>query len=82
VANTREADVGNTRNSYRVPASQWRKWQPPARVTFNYMYTLMRDNPSLFQHPKHPLHPKTVRTAAWNTAWMAADCVRDALKVT
>lgn len=69
------------RNTHRVPKSQWRKWGPKGRETFNYVYSLMMDSPDLFKHPKAiRTKPDWWKTTAWNTAWIAADCVRDALR--
>ena len=72
---------GNTKNKSRVPKSQWKKWGSDARITFNWLYGLMVNFPDLFNHPKaikmNQTHWKTV---AWNTAWLAADAVHDALK--
>jgi hypothetical protein len=69
------------RNTYKVPVSQWRKWGERGRVTFNWLYGLMMNDPALFNHPKavkqKPAHWKTV---AWNAAWLAADAVKDAVK--
>lgn len=69
-----------SKNKYRVPKSQWRKWRKRARVTFNWLYGLMMKDPDLFNHPKaikmNAAHWKTV---AWNTAWLAADAVDDAI---
>ena len=70
-------------NKNKVPKSEWKKWGAKGRITFNWLYGLMMDSPDLFNHPKavkmNPLHWKTI---AWNTAWLAADAVRDALSVT
>ena len=67
-------------NKYKVPASQWNKWGAKGRTTFNWLYKLMMESPDLFNHPKavkmKPAHWKTV---AWNTAWLAADAVCDAV---
>lgn len=68
-----------TRNAYRVPKSQWRKWNAKARETFNWLYGLMMNSPDLFKHPKAKVPPREHRkTTAWNAAWLAADAVRDA----
>jgi len=73
--------AGAVRNIYRVPKAQWRKWDRQARATFNYLNSLMLKSPDLFKHPKHAIPPlEARRTMAWNAAWIAADCVRDALK--
>ena len=73
--------TASQRNRYRVQRGQWRKWNAKARETFNWLYGLMMDQPSLFNHPKaikqKPAHWKTV---AWNSAWLAADAVRDATR--
>lgn len=69
------------KNTHRVPKAQWRKWPQKARETFNYLYATMYDNPALFMHPKAVKQkPFIWKTTAWNTAWIAADCVRDALR--
>lgn len=70
-----------TRNQYRVPKSQWRKWNAKARETFNWLYSTMMNSPALFTHPK-AIKQKAAhwKTTAWNTAWLAADAVRDATK--
>lgn len=69
------------KNTNRVPKSQWRKWSPQARETFDWLYGLMMKSPDLFNHPKavkmKHAHWKTI---AWNTAWLAADAVNDNLK--
>lgn len=67
------------RNQYRVPQKQWRKWTVKARETFNWLYGLMMDDPNLFNHPKAiKMNPRHWKTVAWNSAWLAADAVKDA----
>jgi|GEM_PF-6470441 len=77
---SRKADQGEKRNLHRVPGKQWRKWSEKARVAFNWLYSLMMNNPDLFNHPdsikQKPAHWKTV---AWNSAWLCADAVDEAL---
>jgi hypothetical protein len=61
-------------NLYHVPADQWEKWTVEAREAFNYLYSLMRANQSLFKHPKAPADTRAHwNTTAWNVAWEAAD---------
>lgn len=73
--------VATVKNTHRVPKAQWRKWPARARETFNYVYSLMYDNPRLFTHPKAVKEKAHIwKTTAWNTAWIAADCVRDVLR--
>jgi hypothetical protein len=68
-------------NQFKVPQSQWRKWGDPARNAFNWLYDLMMNQPSLFNHPKAlKQEPKHWKTVAWNSAWLAADAVKDAVK--
>lgn len=77
---TRIADQGVTRNKYRVPPKQWRKWCLKARVAFNHLYSLMMKNQDLFRHPKAiKENPRLWKTTAWNAAWIAAGSVHDAL---
>lgn len=67
-------------NRYKVPERQWRRWPEIARVVFNAQFQQMREQRSL-QHPKMATMPKEHwRTIAWNSAWLAADNVRDCLK--
>ena len=73
--------TASPRNTNRVQASQWRKWNAKARETFNWLYGLMTKSPDLFNHPKATkLKPAHWKTVAWNAAWLAADAVRDATK--
>lgn len=64
------------RNTRRVPKSEWKKWSPIARRTFNSVYDFLLSNQDLITHPKAevatPFHWKTV---SWNAAWIAADAV-------
>ncbi len=68
-------------NSYKVPKDQWRKWDDESRDTFNWLYSVMMKQPDLFHHPKAiKQNPRHWKTTAWNSAWLAADAVRDAVK--
>lgn len=65
-------------NRYRVPKRQWRKWSALARSVFNEVYYIMKNNHSLFLHPKQEQAKKDHwRTTAYNAAWTAADAVRE-----
>lgn len=61
------------RNVHRVPRDEWKRWGPEGQALFNHLYTMMRDNMSLFLHPRAPV-PKLRewKTTAWNAAWEAA----------
>ena len=74
----REALTDEKRNVHRVPQAQWRKWRVQERITFNYMFSLMTKNQDLFLTPGATVPKRCWRTTAWNTAWITADCVRDA----
>jgi hypothetical protein len=66
-----------TKNQYKVPVGQWRKWQEQERMLFNTMYSSMFDNMQLFLHPKQAApKPEHWKTTAWNVAWIAADELR------
>jgi hypothetical protein len=67
-------------NVHRVPQKQWRKWDDPGKQLFNDVYA----NVLLTARSKVLMHPRSNRkkftdeefdTLAWNTAWIAADCV-------
>jgi len=63
-------------NVFGVPTKTWRKWLPRSRKMFNELYTAMTDSPWAFKSPKTQ-EDKHWKTTAWNTAWIAADLVRD-----
>lgn len=61
-------------NLYHVPVKQWNRWTPHGREVFNIVYSTVRDNQGLFLHPKAAMHSREHwKTAAWNTAWIAAN---------
>lgn len=67
-----------TKNLYRVPVKQWRKWSEAARAVFNRVYDFVLSNPDVMNHPKaEKLKPMHWKTVAWNTGWIAADAVDD-----
>lgn len=69
------------RNRYKVTQRKWRRWSDVARGVFNRTYSTMKENPSLFRHPKDPVRSNSWgRTTAWNAAWIAADNVDETLK--
>ncbi len=60
-------------NPHKVPRAQWRKWNGPARATFNEIYALVKQNQGLFTHPKAAQVPDVHwNTTAWNVAFSAA----------
>ena len=61
-------------NTYLVCRSQWKKWSPNARKTFESLFSFMLANQDLFKHPEGPImHEKHWKTTCWNAAWIAAD---------
>ncbi len=57
-----------------MPPKQWNKWPQRAKVVFNNLYRLLRDNQTIFTHPKADEIPdKHWSTIAWNASWEAAD---------
>lgn len=74
----RDADKFTRSNPYKVPKSQWRKWDLKSKHTFNRLFSFMRRNQDLFLHPKTAKVPaRQWSTTAWNAAWLAADIVHD-----
>jgi len=74
-------DFPFTRNMYRVPPRQWRKWSIVARGTFNKTFTTLRKDIDLYRpKPAAPVSKKDNTTMAWNCAWLAADCADATLK--
>lgn len=69
------------RNLYKVPKRQWRKWSETAKAVFNETYRTMINGWSVLFPPSLGKISKPARkVAAWNTAWIAADAVREAEK--
>lgn len=67
-------------NLYHVPVKTWKVWNPHQREVFNIVYSTVRDNQSLFIHPNAAPHSRAHwNTAAWNTAWTAANAAGGAL---
>lgn len=65
-------------NTYKVPKTQWRKWNQTARFVFNELFSAMKGNQWALTSPQQDkLTPKMWRTVAWNAAWLAADAVRN-----
>lgn len=63
-------------NTNKVPQKQWRKWTNQAREVFNSVYSQMRRDQAMFQHPNAKRQPREHwNTTAWNAAWTAADAV-------
>lgn len=70
----------DARNRYKVPQKQWRKWSRIARTVFSRVYMFMLHNERITVHPRSPKQtPAQWKTTAWNTAWISADAVDDAL---
>jgi hypothetical protein len=68
-----------TRNKFKVPQRQWRKWHAGARQVFNELYAVMKDNQHLFLWNGDKPRPKRRWTiTAWNAAWLAADAAESA----
>ena len=64
----------NTKNTYKVPVKQWRKWGGTARQTFNELYETFIGNQKNVNHPKAPaIKDEHWDTLVWNFAWLAAD---------
>lgn len=72
-------DTNMSINLYGVPASQWRKWTKHQRLLFNDVYgEITKIGPSLYFHPdtlNKGASAAEFQTAAWNAAWIAADCL-------
>jgi hypothetical protein len=73
-------------NSYLVPKKQWEKWKVgeelPRRV-FNDVYDQMSRSPEMYVHSdlrEQKIPAEHAHVSAWNSAWIAADSVRDAYK--
>lgn len=80
IVETPKSTEASARNLYRVPKKQWRRWSMKARRAFNHLYGLMMRSPSLFRHPKAIReNAQHWKTTAWNSAWLAADAVDEAL---
>lgn len=76
----KDADAFTRSNPYKVPKSQWRKWDLKAKSTFNRLFSFMYRNQDLFLHPKGAkakAKPAHWKTTAWNAAWIAADIVHE-----
>ena len=68
----------DTPNTYRVPTSQWKKWDEVQRQIFNYIYDYMSMNQNLFKHPKAVIDtPYKWNTTAWNVAFIAANDLKE-----
>ena len=66
------------RNKYKVPKSQWNKWDDVCKHVFNTTYGFSMTNQRLMHHPHQPsLVRKHWQTVAWNHAWIAAGSVRE-----
>lgn len=77
---TKIKPVTMVKNIHRVSARQWRKWSETARRTFNAVYRVGMDSPTVFQHPKFPQpKPAQWKTLCWNFAWIAADAAENQL---
>ena len=64
----------NTKNTYKVPVKQWRKWGGIARQTFNELYETLVNNQKPFGHPQATkLKDEHWDTLVWNFAFLAAD---------
>ena len=64
-------------NTYKVPKSQWKKWPELAQRVFNSTYYIMKENQTIFLHPKTDwTFQDQWNTTAWNAAWTAADEVK------
>jgi hypothetical protein len=67
-----------TKNLYKVPQAQWRKWRDAEKQLFNDVYSDMMENKNQFFHPKQkPPIDEYWGTTAWNAAWIAADYLKD-----
>ena len=50
------------------------EWDQKMRKVFTRDYEWIKENPTLFFHPKAaPLAPEHINTIAWNAAWLAAE---------
>lgn len=68
-------------NIYKVPGSQWKKWNEQEKNLFNSLISFSLSNAHLMQHPMSPaLTDEYWKTIAWNHAWMAADTLLYARK--
>ena len=69
--------VSSRANVFHVPVKQWTKWNEPAKRVFNDVYSSMKQNQSVFKHPKQEKSSREHwKTICWNAAWTAAESVR------
>lgn len=65
-------------NKYKVPKTQWRKWNQVQRQLFNDTYSFSLCNQSVLSHPKMDVIDNTQwNTLCWNFAWIAADNLKN-----
>ncbi len=63
-----------TRNRFKVPKKQWRKWNSTAREVFNAVYKSIKTGYCTLFPKQFELLPKSaIAVMAWNSAWIAAD---------
>lgn len=69
----------HSRNEFKVPRAKWREWSKLARRVFNDVYSSMTDSAWAFQAPSiKAVTGRAWKTTAWNSAWIAADAVKEA----
>lgn len=69
--------LDDSANRYRVPKKQWKRWGKTARRVFNHVYSAMRGNCRVYNHPGAAVNVNHWQTVCWNAAWTAAEAVRD-----
>ena len=69
------------KNINKVHRNKWRKWSNLAGQVFNRTYDYILNNQKIMNHPAtvDALKPEEWKTVAWNSAWIAADAVDDAI---
>jgi hypothetical protein len=66
------------RNKHNVPKKTWNKWNHVARYVFNQTYgSVLHGSDVLFPPAASALKRPSIKVIAWNTAWVAADAVRE-----
>jgi hypothetical protein len=63
-------------NKFKVKKSVWDEWSSLAQSVFNESFSFFSKNQDKMIHPRAPKIDQALwKTAAWNAAWVAANCV-------
>ena len=77
----RKEKMKEPENKYKVAKSQWKKWPNLSKAVFNEVYSEMCYNEKFFLHTEASVPPTPHwKVTAWNSAWIAAQAVKDTLR--